>query len=75
LILLTKELEVKILQMLTKQEINGRLEKIFCITYNYVGDIFRVAAERFRGKFDNYEPVILLVCRLIRWRTGAIVKF
>ena len=35
--------------------------------------IFRVAAERFRLKTDNYEPVILVVCGLIRWRIGAIV--
>jgi hypothetical protein len=35
--------------------------------------IFRVAAERFRLKSDNYDPVIRLVCGLIRWRIGAIV--
>lgn len=35
--------------------------------------IFRVGAERFRLKADNYEPVILVVCGLIRWRIGAIV--
>ncbi len=35
--------------------------------------IFRVAAERFRLKYGNYEPVILVVCGLIRWRIGAIV--
>jgi hypothetical protein len=35
--------------------------------------IFRVAAERFRLKPQNYEPVILVVCGLIRWRIGAIV--
>jgi len=32
-----------------------------------------VAAERVRLKTDNYEPVILVVCGLIRWRIGAIV--
>jgi hypothetical protein len=37
-------------------------------------NIFRLAAERFREKFDNYELVILLVCGLIRWRTGTRVK-
>jgi DDE superfamily endonuclease len=35
--------------------------------------IFRVAAERFRLKPENYSPVILVVCGLIRWRIGAIV--
>ena len=35
--------------------------------------IFRVAAERFRLKPKNYQPVILVVCGLIRWRIGAIV--
>lgn len=35
--------------------------------------VFRVAAERFRLKSSNYEPVILAVCGLIRWRIGAIV--
>ena len=35
--------------------------------------IFRVAAERFRLKPTNYEPVILVVYGLIRWRIGAIV--
>lgn len=35
--------------------------------------IFRVATERFRLKSSNYEPVILAVCGLIRWRIGAIV--
>ena len=35
--------------------------------------IFRIAAERFRLKSKNYEPVILVVCGLIRWRIGAIV--
>ena len=35
--------------------------------------IFRVAAERFRLKVGNYEPVIMVVCGLIRWRIGAIV--
>jgi hypothetical protein len=35
--------------------------------------IFRVAAERFRLKRQNYEPVILVVCGLIRWRIGARV--
>jgi hypothetical protein len=34
--------------------------------------IFRVAAEKFGLKTDNYEPVILVVCGLIRWRIGAI---
>jgi hypothetical protein len=34
LILLTKELEVKILQMLRRKKINRRLENIFCIIYN-----------------------------------------
>jgi len=38
LILLTKELEVKILQMLTKKKINRRVEKIFGRVYNYVGE-------------------------------------
>ena len=36
-------------------------------------NIFRVAAERFRLKSGNYEPVIMVVCELIRWRIGAIV--
>jgi hypothetical protein len=35
--------------------------------------IFRLAAERFRLISENYDPVILLVCGLIRWRIGAIV--
>jgi hypothetical protein len=35
--------------------------------------IFRVTAERFRLKRKNYEPVVLVVCGLIRWRIGAIV--
>ena len=35
--------------------------------------IFRVAAERFRLKSGNYEPVIMVVFGLIRWRIGAIV--
>ena len=35
--------------------------------------VFRVAAERFRLKAANYEPIILTVCGLIRWRIGAIV--
>ena len=35
--------------------------------------IFRVAAERFRLRAANYEPVIMVVCGLIRWRIGAIV--
>jgi hypothetical protein len=34
---------------------------------------FRVAAERLRLKSDNYDPVIMLVCGLIRWRIGARV--
>ena len=34
---------------------------------------YRVAAERFRLKSGNYEPVIRVVCGLIRWRIGAIV--
>jgi len=33
---------------------------------------FRIAAERFRYS-ATYEPVILVVCGLIRWRIGAIV--
>lgn len=35
--------------------------------------IFRVAAERFRLKPENYAPVIRVVCGLVRWRIGAIV--
>jgi hypothetical protein len=34
---------------------------------------FRIAAERFRLNSSSYEPVILGVCGLIRWRIGAIV--
>lgn len=34
---------------------------------------FRIAAERFRLKSTTYEPVILTVCGLIRWRIGALV--
>ena len=34
---------------------------------------FLVAAERFRLNSSSYEPVILAVCGLIRWRIGAIV--
>jgi hypothetical protein len=34
---------------------------------------FRVAAERFRLNSSTYEPVILAVCGLIRWRIGGIV--
>lgn len=34
---------------------------------------FRIAAERFRLNSSKYEPVILAVCGLIRWRIGAIV--
>ena len=33
----------------------------------------RIAAERFRLNPSSYEPVILVVCGLIRWRIGAIV--
>lgn len=33
--------------------------------------IFRLAAERFRLKAANYEPVILTICGLIRWRIGG----
>jgi hypothetical protein len=35
--------------------------------------IYRVAADRFRLKSGNYEPVIMVLCGLIRWRIGAIV--
>jgi hypothetical protein len=35
--------------------------------------IFRVASERFRLKVANYEPVIFVVCGLVRWRIGALV--
>lgn len=35
---------------------------------------FRIAAERLRLKSTTYEPVILAVCGLIRWRIGAIVR-
>ncbi len=35
--------------------------------------IFRVAAERFRLKLDNYELVMGVVYGLVRWRIGAIV--
>jgi DDE superfamily endonuclease/Helix-turn-helix of DDE superfamily endonuclease len=34
---------------------------------------WRIAAERFRLKSATYEPVILAVCGLIRWRIGALV--
>jgi len=34
---------------------------------------FLVAAERFRLNSSSYEPVILAVCGLIRWRIKAIV--
>jgi hypothetical protein len=37
-------------------------------------NIFRVAAERFRWKRENYEPVILVVCGLITWRIAAILR-
>jgi hypothetical protein len=36
-------------------------------------NIFRVGAERFRLKPKNYQPVIRVVCGLIRWRICAIV--
>lgn len=35
--------------------------------------IFRVAAERFRLKPENYSPVIRVVWGLIRWRIGALI--
>ena len=34
---------------------------------------FRIAAERFRLKSSIYEPVILAVCGLVRWRIGAFI--
>lgn len=34
---------------------------------------FRIASERFRLNSAIYEPVILTVCGLIRWRIGAII--
>lgn len=35
--------------------------------------IFRIAAQRFRLRASSYEPAILTVCGLIRWRIGAFV--
>lgn len=70
----TKRREVEILLPLKKTKINQRLKQAFFVEYLIrLGKIFRVAAERFRLITDNYEPVILVVCGLIRWRIGAIV--
>jgi hypothetical protein len=70
----TKRREVEILLRLKKPKINQRLKQAFFVE-NLIRlvKIFPVAAERFRLKTDNYEPVILVVCGLIRWRIGAIV--
>jgi hypothetical protein len=70
----TKIREVEILPRLKKPKINQRLKKQSFVEHLIrLVKIFRVAAERFRLKIDNYEPVILVVCGLIRWRIGAIV--
>ena len=70
----TKRREVEILLRLKKPKINQRLKKASFVEHLIrLVKIFRVAAERFRLKTDNYEPVILVVCGLIRWRIGAIV--
>jgi hypothetical protein len=70
----TKRREVEILLRLKKPKINQRLKKESFVEHLIrLVKIFRVAAERFRLKTDNYEPVILVVCGLIRWRIGAIV--
>ncbi len=70
----TKRREVEILLRVKKPNINQRLKKAFFVEHLIrLVKIFRVAAERFRLKTDNYEPVILVVCGLIRWRIGAIV--
>ena len=70
----TKIREVEILLRLKKTQINQRLKKEFFVEHLIrLVKIVRVAAERFRLKTDNYEPVILVVCGLIRWRIGAIV--
>ena len=70
----TKITEVEILLRLKKPKINQRLKQAFFVEHLIrLVKIFRVAAERFRLKTDNYEPVILVVCGLIRWRIGAIV--
>ena len=70
----TKRREVEILFLVKKTKINQRLKKAFFVEHLIrLVKIFRVAAERFRLKIDNYEQVILLVCRLIRWRINAIV--
>jgi hypothetical protein len=62
------------LPRLKKPKINQRLKKQSFVEHLIrLVKIFRVAAERFRLKIDNYEPVILVVCGLIRWRIGAIV--
>jgi hypothetical protein len=70
----TKRREVEILLRLKKPKINQRLKKAFFVEHLIrLVKIFRVVAEKFRLKTDNYEPVILVVCGLIRWRIGAIV--
>lgn len=65
----TKRTEVEILLRLKKPKINQRLKQAFFVEHliRFV-KIFRVAAESFRLKRDNYDPVILVVCGLIRWR-------
>ena len=70
----TKRREVEILLRLKKPKINQRLKQAFFVEHLIIlVKIFPVAAERFRLKTDNYEPVIRVVCGLIRWRIGAIV--
>jgi len=57
-----------------KQENQEKAKKRIVVEHLIRGvKILRVASERFRLKPDNYEPVILVVCGLIRWRIGAIV--
>ncbi len=64
-----KRTEVEILLRLKKPKINQRLKQAFFVEHLIrLVKIFRVAAEIFRLKTDNYEPVILVVCGLIRWR-------
>ena len=70
----TKIREVEILLRLKNSKINQRLKKESFVKHLIrLVKIFRVAAEKFRLKTDNYEQVILVVWGLIRWRIGAIV--
>lgn len=69
-----KKTQSKDITVQQKQENQAQARKrIFVEHLIRLIKIFRVAAERFHLKPNNYEPVILVVCGLIRWRIGAIV--